>query len=101
MNRIEECTTKVKAHHVHTEEGHEERVVRDTCYEDTNCFGFGEVEAKEEEKLSKEEGDDKGEENLGRLVSKLLQPAVQEHVEKEANQAEGESDQQTYVESTL
>ena len=46
--------------------------MRDTCYEDTNCFGFGEVEAEEEEKLSKEESDDEGEENLGRLVSKLL-----------------------------
>ena len=87
-NWIEECATEVKAHHVHTEEGNKEEVVCDAGYEDANCFWFGEIEAKEEEKLAKEEGDHEGEEDLGRLVSKLLQPAVQEHVEKETNQAE-------------
>ena len=37
-NRIEECATEVEAHHVHTEEGHEEKVVGDARYEDANCL---------------------------------------------------------------
>ena len=85
-NRIEECATEVKAHHVHTEEGNEEEVVCDARYEDANCFWFGEIEAKEEEKLAKEEGNDKGKENLGGLVAELLQPTVEEHMENQANQ---------------
>ena len=85
-NRIEERSTKIETHHIHAEESNEEGVVSDACYEDADCFGFGEVESKEEEKLAKEEGNDKGEENLGGLVAQLLQPTVEEHMENQANQ---------------